>query len=52
MKMFNKKKAQKEQVLAAVNKAIADKNAWLNCVRQGKPLSSLKEQGVVLSKLR
>lgn len=52
MKVFNKKKAQKEQILSAVSKVIADKNAWLDCVQQGKPLSSLKKQGVVLSKLR
>lgn len=52
MRMFNKKKAQKERVLSAVSKMIADKNVWLDCVQQGKPLSSLNEKGVVLSKLR
>lgn len=52
MKMLNRKKAQKEKVLFAVSKMIADKNAWLTCVQQGKSLSSLKGQDVVLSKLR
>ena len=50
MKRF-KKKAQKERVLSAIEKMVSDKNAWLDCIQQGKPLSSLEGKGVVLSKL-
>jgi hypothetical protein len=49
--MFNRKKAQKEKVFAAIEKMIADKRAVLDCVEQGKPLSTLTDKGVVLSKL-
>ncbi len=41
----------KTSVVAAVKKIIADKTEWIDCVRENKPLSSLKEKGIILSKL-
>ncbi|MCD7970601.1 MAG: hypothetical protein LUF87_09635 [Alistipes sp.] len=47
----NKQQQEKARVLSAVNKMMADKKAWLKCIDERKPLSTLEEKGVVLSKL-
>jgi hypothetical protein len=52
MKLFDRKKARRERALAAVDKMIADKRAVLDCVQQGKPLSTLKEKGIVIVKFQ
>lgn len=40
-----------EKVKSAAIKMLADKAAWMECVRQNKPLSTLKEKDIILLKL-
>lgn len=51
MKTKNTKAFSKEEAIAAAKKMLSDKQEWLDCVRNNRPLSTLKDKGIVLSKL-
>lgn len=42
----------KAELLVHLQKVLADKAKWMECVETGKPLSSLKKEGVRLEKLQ
>lgn len=41
----------KEDVRQFFQKMIDDKKAWTECVRAGRPVSELKQQGIRVAKL-
>lgn len=41
----------KEDVKQLFKKIIDDKNAWIECVRAGRPVSELEERGIKTAKL-
>jgi hypothetical protein len=52
MKLFNRKKARRERVLAAFDKMVADKRAIQECFAEGKSFSTLREKGIELVKFQ
>ncbi len=52
MDTVNKKSIKtKEDVKQLFKKMIDDKNAWIECVREGRPVSELGERGIKIAKL-
>lgn len=45
------KKYTKEEAIKIAKKMIANKREWLECVRSGKSLSTLKNKGINLIEL-
>ena len=41
----------KEDVKQSFKKMIDDKNAWIECVRAGRPVSELEKRGIKIVKL-
>lgn len=41
----------KEDVKQLFKKMIDDKNAWIECVRAGRPVSELEKRGIKIVKL-
>lgn len=41
----------KEDVKQLFKKIIDDKNAWIECVRAGRPVSELEKRGIKIAKL-
>lgn len=50
MNFYNKFKT-KEDAILFFKKKMADKQAWVDYVRSGRPLSELKNHGVEVAKL-
>ena len=48
---MNKKIKTKKDVIQFFKEKMADKQAWIDCVRAGRPLSELKRRGMEVAKL-
>lgn len=48
---MNKKIKTKKDVIQFFKEKMADKQAWIDCVRSGRPLSELKSRGMEVAKL-
>lgn len=48
---INKKIKTKKDVIQFFKEKMADKQAWIDCVREGRPLSELKSRGMEVAKL-
>lgn len=51
MSKVQHKKYTQEEAIKIAKKMIANKREWSECIRSGKPLSTLKDKGINLVEL-